>query len=1038
VGTYDKFYKARELVTKILEQDLVGPVTEDEVIHDLPTTYYVAGKLYPQRTEIDASEEEVESPIESVTDTYDTSISLSNQREPSSVGLTFAVSGNPTIAVTASFATYEYTGEKKPSTYEEKTGEYADVWERRPHSGQFAWSPSEGNVKVALDNEAEVVIVCRQQMDGLRIATATLVNTHTSASRVQRETAAHTLFQVSLKLTISGSGRFEDIDLRKDLTTDPECLELELLYRNVGCFAQGHGCAVEWDTDSPHPSQLKASFIPAYALRQMRPRIIQGTAAFAMHYLAYADRDDVLASLSQVVDQYAEWIDDIRERSKDITDGLAEAAKTNVSRCEEAKNRLLGALELLRSDDLAWRAFQLANQAMLLQREKSIERAGGIPDPDKIEWYPFQLAFFLQELRSFAEPTCPERKIADLLWFPTGGGKTEAYLGISAFAIFLRRLRDPHDAGVTVIMRYTLRLLTIQQFQRASLLIAACEHIRKTEHLGGDEISIGIWVGGGLTPNKLEEASQAILNARHGTMPNGGDTDPFQVDRCPWCGAKITPDDYEVDAAEKRMHIRCPNESCEYHGDAGLPIYIVDEDIYEHLPSFIVATVDKFAQVPKRQESSRLFGIGTEFMPPELIIQDELHLISGPLGTMVGIYEAAIERLCERDGIRPKIVASTATARNAEEQIHALYAEKHAQFPPQGLDIGDSFFAVEATPSERPTRLYMGVMGSGTTQSTLLIRVYSALLFATRYLETSGWSEDVVDAYWTIVGYFNTLRELGGSLTMVLDEVQRRFSFLAAAKFASVYPGVDSKAQYGHTLELTSRKTNAEVTRAMSDLEKPFQREHACDAFDFVLATNMISVGVDVARLGLMVVDDQPKSNSEYIQATSRVGRRNPGLVLTAFNASRSRDRSHYEQFLRFHSSLYRNVESTSVTPFSDRARDRGLQAILVMLCRYLVDGLSENNHADRFRAADPAVVEIEKEIVSYIAKIDEDEAREAERELREIARDWERRAEQCNLIYTGRKDMPNVLLRPDTEEDRFRTMNSMRNVEAASNVYLM
>lgn len=1038
MGTYNKFYEARGLVTQILEQDLVGPVDDDESIHDLPTTYYIAGKLYPQRTVIDASEVDVESPIESVTDTYDSSISLSNQREPSSMGLTFAVSGSPTIEVETSFATYQYVGEKVPSTYTEKTGKYEDTWQRVPCSHQFSWSPSARNAKVSIDEDAEVVIVSRPQRNGIRVVTVSLVNTHVTAVRARREVAQHTLYQVALKLTITGPGRFEDIDLRKDLTTDPERLELELLYRNVGCFAQGHGCTVEWDTEVANPTWLKTSFIPMYALKQMRPRLIAGTKAFGMQYLAHGRRNDVLESLSQVVEQYSEWIDVIRGKSATIGGNLAEAAKTNIARCEEARDRLLGAIGLLRRDNVVWRAFQLANRAMLLQREKSIERAGHTPDPEKIEWYPFQLAFFLQELRSFAEPTCPDRKIADLLWFPTGGGKTEAYLGISAFAIFLRRLRNPDDAGVTVIMRYTLRLLTIQQFQRASLLIASCEHIRKTEHLGGDEISIGMWVGGGLTPNKLEEASQAILNARHGTMPNGGDTDPFQVGRCPWCGTKLTPEDYEVDPVEKRMYIRCPNESCEYHSDEGLPVYIVDEDIYEHLPSFIVATVDKFAQVPKRQESSRLFGIGTGFTPPELIIQDELHLISGPLGTMVGIYEAAIERLCERNGIRPKIVASTATARNAEEQIRALYGERHTQFPPQGIDISDSFFAVEAQPSERPTRLYMGVMGSGTTQPTLLIRIYSALLFATRYLEASGWPEEVVDAYWTIVGYFNTLRELGGSLTMVLDEVQRRFSFLAASKFAVLYPGVDPQAQYGHTLELTSRKTNAEVTRAMSDLEKPFTREHACDAYDFVLATNMISVGVDVARLGVMIVDDQPKSNSEYIQATSRVGRRNPGLVLTAFNAARSRDRSHYEQFLRFHSALYRNVESTSVTPFSDRARDRGLQAILVMLCRYLIAGLAENNHADRFRADDPAVVAIEREIVDYIATIDEDEAHEAELELDEIARDWQYRAEQCNLVYTGRKDLPDVLLRPDTEDDRFRTMNSMRNVEPGSNVFMV
>ena len=376
--------------------------------------------------------------------------------------------------------------------------------------------------------------------------------------------------------------------------------------------------------------------------------------------------------------------------------------------------------------------------------------------------------------------------------------------------------------------------------------------------------------------------------------------------------------------------------------------------------------------------------------------------------------------------------------RNAGDQIKALYGEAHRQFPPQGLDIDDSYFAMGSLSSEKPDRLYAGLMSSGVTQTTTMVHIYAALLFATRYLAAAGFPEDVVDAYWTIVGYFCTLRELGGALTLVADTVQNRFAFLAGSKFKDLYPGVNPDDRYNLVMELTSRKSSSEIANSLAMLEKPYTPEDAEDTYSFVLATNMISVGVDVARLGVMVVDSQPKSNSEYIQATSRVGRRHPGLVVTAFNPFRSRDRSHYEQFLRFHSSLYRNVDSTSLTPFSERARDRGLHAVFVTLCRYLVEGLAPDDAAGNFHADDPAVQRIKDEIVSYVARSDKEDADEVAAELDEIAAEWEERkwAAHGHLAYWeyGRRD---TLLKPDTETDRFKTMNSLRSVEPSSNVWI-
>lgn len=1030
---YDEYYKARDVVVDILEKDLVGPVDEDEVIKGFPTSYYIMGKLYPRRSASGDTEQQEISLLEGSEEPLDSPISLSNQHEPSSMGLTFAVSGSSHLHVSIEYAIYE----ELDGSQEERDGrEELLRFKRQAYSHELAVDISTGTKRFGLGSHAEAFVVIRKPTrNGSRAITVTLANS-TDAERTRLKNAALTIFQPRVSITLD-RGAFSDIDWRQKLSRDPELAELELLYRNSGCYAQGHGCSVEWDLAHDSPQWIGTSVIPKCNLRQMMPRSSGGLEAFKMGFLVDGNRSELVGQLSDFIDRYGCWIEETRKRSVKLEPQYTDAAHRNVERCNRTLKRLRGAVDLLRTDDEVFRAFRLANKAMLLQWERTYAKRRLPFERDAMSWYPFQLAFMLQEMRSFAEPNCDHRNIADLLWFPTGGGKTEAYLGIAAFCIFLRRIRDASASGVTVIMRYTLRLLTIQQFERASTMVTACEQIRREEGLGGDEISIGLWVGGSLTPNKMDDAYDSLVSLQNGVALDAGKANPVQVTVCPWCGTPLSPDDYEIDRRASRMHIHCPNDDCAYHGGAGLPLHVVDESIYKHRPTFIVATVDKFAQIPKKRETSQLFGIGVDVPPPELIIQDELHLISGPLGTMVGLYECAIDRLCTREGIRPKIVASTATVRNADEQIRSLYAEGHAQFPPQGIDISDSFFAVEASPDSRPSRLYLGMMGVGTTQTSSLIRILASMLFATRYLEVTGFSDEVVDAYWTIVGYFCTLRELGGALTATLDRVQTQFAYLADTKLERLYPGVNPKEQHNRVLELTSRKNNSEIVDAIHSLESQYSSEDRFDSYSFVLATNMISVGVDVSRLGTMVVNSQPKSNSEYIQATSRVGRRNPGLVVTLLNGSRSRDRSHYEQFLRFHSTLYKAVESTSVTPFSDRARDRALHTTFVMLCRYLIDGLAANDAAVNFRSDMAGVTEVVDYILGRVEKVDAREVADVERELRLIASEWEERARLGNLVYWDDHNRKRSLLKPDLDEDRFRTMNSMRNVEPSSNIYV-
>jgi hypothetical protein len=623
----------------------------------------------------------------------------------------------------------------------------------------------------------------------------------------------------------------------------------------------------------------------------------------------------------------------------------------------------------------------------------------------------------------------------DLLWFPTGGGKTEAYLGIAAFTIIYRRMMHQKDgAGVTVIMRYTLRLLTIQQFQRASTLICACEVLRQKYNFSDKKIEIGLWVGNELTPRDIVKAKTNLNKLQNGESLPDDEPNPCQVKRCPWCGAELTATDYSIDSQTGTMRIKCSNHNCDFNNLGQLPIRLTDEEIYRETPSFILATVDKFAQIPLNSNSAKLFGVDTKNRPPELIIQDELHLISGPLGTMVGIYEAAINNICLSQGVSIKIIASTATIRNADSQIKSLYAKDYKQFPPMGITADDSFFAEKASRDEKPERQYVGVMGVGTSFTTTLIRVYAAWLFASRYLIDLGYKESVIDNYWTLIGYFNSLRELGGAKTQLVDDIQSRYKYLKEKKFAHLtFTGEET---YDHNDELTSRKNNNELSDIIQKrLTKAYTSNDHTDVYDFVLSTNMISVGVDVGRLGTMIMAGQPKTNAEYIQATSRIGRDNPGLAIIIYNSGKSRDRSHYEQFLRYHSGLYRYVEATSLTPFSDRARDRGLQALFVTMCRDMIPELRDDDSAGNFNMCDEKVQNIKAMILAYVNDVDPNEKENVSDELDEICEEWQEMTDGKLYYKYGRP----ALLKEDIDENsRFRMMNSMRSVEEQSGIYLI
>jgi len=573
-----------------------------------------------------------------------------------------------------------------------------------------------------------------------------------------------------------------------------------------------------------------------------------------------------------------------------------------------------------------------------------------VPDwrdvPDRGSWRPFQIAFVLTALESTAAKDSDERQTVELIFFPTGGGKTEAYLCLAAFSMFYRRLKEPSDTGVDVLMRYTLRLLTAQQFQRAGALICAMEHLRATEPgLGDDRFTIGIWVGGAVTPNDRADARRSRRKLEAG---DSGAENKFVVLRCPWCAAQMgeikstgrarrnAPKTAGYVERDRTVALCCPDQACEF-ADA-LPILVVDEDIYDNPPTLVIGTVDKFAMLAWRPAARSLFGLGAAgqrvLSPPNLIIQDELHLISGPLGSILGLYETLVDELCtDRRGpvAKSKIVSSTATIRRSEQQIQDLYARTDAVlFPARGLDASDSFFARYARDGGgnlRPGRLYVGVHGSGLgSVQTAQVRSFASLLQAPMPLDASD-----RDPWWSLVVFFNSLRELGTSLSLLQSDIP---DYLKVLRNRLGLPPEEIRRLW-NILELTGRLRNDEIPRAMDALEVPTTGSGR--AVDICLASNIVEVGVDIDRLSLICVVGQPKTTSQYIQVTGRIGRRwweRPGLVATIYSPSKPRDRSHFEKFRSYHERLYAQVEPTSVTPFSPPVLDRALHAVLIAYVR--------------------------------------------------------------------------------------------------------
>lgn len=1056
---------AKDFIVARLREDLVGPATPDERLDAYPSDVYLTGILFPQKAgiapeEADQSRSEGRVDVDATDDSRD-EVSLAAAKRPASAGLSFVVESSriPRIKIRVDAGIYER--ERVQESNEAGDGNGKTSWRRRAVS----WPRDD----IALERVAGsrdfmpadtgipgLALHIRTSPWGQRLlVTVAVANMHVPPESYERETIEELcFFQVGITVWPE-NGTCLSPRPPAGVAADEDTRMAALIYRGIREYAVGHTCSAEWQEEEGHVPCVSTTWIPtavvkvmsADGVREFRPLTTDGTGpALSTKWLAESRGEMLCSGLRGVPDAYSSWLqsqeagikwpenqyaevarrllnshNDGGERREPLTPECAQQACKHFELAVVARDRMLRSVDLIARDPNVQLAFRLANQAMMLQRQWAA------PNDPPLMWRPFQLGFILLVIDSLATRNHADREIADLLWFPTGGGKTEAYLALIAFQLFLRRLRDgASGAGVACLMRYTLRLLTIQQFQRAAALICACELIRRGRHrppsaeqtIDGPSFSLGLWVGGDATPNNFEKAQAALADESAHNRPD-------QLKHCPQHrDARLR---WRADAASGRVFATCDHAECAWHREP-LPIWTVDTDVYRERPSLVIGTIDKFAQLARRTETGAIFGRDGATLPPDLIIQDELHLISGALGTLAGLYEAAIDRMCSIVGDhRPKIIASTATIRQASSQIRALFDRGTCLFPPPVLDAANSGFAVED--DKEPGRLYLGVTTAGRSAKFTLQATAASIM---QSAASPGLSDANRDDFWTLVAYFNSLRELGGALVLMQDDVTDSLRHYAARR------GEPSRTA-GEIMELTSRVTSTELKDFLEQLERSYAEPGSCDV---VLASNMISVGVDIPRLGTMIVNGQPKSTAEYIQATSRVGRRRGGpggLVVTLYNNAKARDRSHFEAFCNWHAAPYRGVEATSVTPFAPRARQKALHAALVILARHRAGDLSESVRNIGTHLADV------QEFLDYLAEradhIDPDEALNTARDLEDFLERWQVNAAGFTSYWNDKSPNKSLLISAEKAvEIRARrggfeyrstpTPNSMRNVE--------
>lgn len=1107
--------EVRDRLVDALKLDLVGPWLSHTLANERlpgwvrPSNWYLTGFLIPLGTPPeksgDADEDEDVDVIPEAAGLAEESNEEGKAAKkgffPSSMGLSFLVpkeARSTTVIVR--------WGDYLLAEIEGADGRPLSVWQRQAHEEKVAVALTGCNDPVVHDVPASgglqfhIVerLISADDLDrhiphGTRSVSVFLVN-----HRAQDEDNPDVAYAFQSEIEVRGDHPFVPRpDLRGAQAAEWDDQVADLHYADTPEYGTGHGVSAEWEIVNGACRLLRSAWIPSAEVEKTVTVPVQGTELSMEALGALADGGAVETALRPLVAQYREWIETRRLAIATLQGSRRETADELVHLAGVAADRIAQGIAFLAQDADALDAFRVANRSV----SKALRKRLNIENP---RWHAFQLAFLLLNLPGLADAREPNRATVDLLFFPTGGGKTEAYFGLAAFAMVLRRLHHPGEkgragAGVSVIMRYTLRLLTLDQLSRAAGLVCALELERQKDvpRYGEWPFEIGLWVGKAATPNILGHkgdgrSDSARTKVRQFKADPKGKPSPIPLENCPWCGTRFGPESFALlpnDDQPRELRIVCANFECDFTRDRPLPIVAVDQPIYRRLPAFLIATVDKFASLPwvglagallggaERHDATGFYGaaepgkgtrLATPLPPPDLVIQDELHLISGPLGTMTGLYEAAIEALCVREidgrSVRPKIVASTATVRRAQDQIQALFARPLTQvFPPPGPERRDSFFAKTVPSSETAARLYLGIAAQGRNPKVIMRKVWLALMGAAEraYRDAGGHRNEhnPADPYMTVLGYFNSLRELGGARRILEEEVQNTVKAYGGRKRIGEERGLfQDRRTFSEVVELTSRVSTDKVAEARRRLEAPFHKIE--QRVDCAIATNMISVGLDIQRLGLMVVLGQPKTHAEYIQATSRVGRdeQRPGLVVTLLNIHKPRDRSHYERFRYYHETFYRSVEVSSVTPFSARALDRGFAGALVGLARHAVPRLTPPQGVELITDVRAA---LERRLLdAFLERVRQQPfADEAEREecLRSVQNrvvdlldSWRKIFDDYHAVGVSVQyqkyelKQPRPLLREMLDKDfdsdhhrKFRANRSLRDVEPEVNLFL-
>jgi hypothetical protein len=1107
--------EVRDRLVEALRLDFVGPGAEHAFAAERlpgwvrPSNWYLTGFLIPSEMPAEKSADvDEDDDFELVPESAGLAEESSEERKsakkgyfPSSMGLSFLVA-KVARAVTVTVRWGDYAPAEIPG----EDGKPLSIWQRTPLEATVTLpltGAQEDAVRPVPDSRGlelhlvEHEVVAEELADripaGTRSVSIFLVN-----RRAPDDDSPDRSYIFQAEIELRGEEPFVPRpDLRGALAVEWDEQVADLHYADTPEYATGHGVSADWEIVDGTCRVLRTAWIPRAEVEKTATVDVPDVELSMDALGALSDGAAARARLEPLVAAYRRWIDTQRTELASLTGTRRETAEQLLRLAGVAAERIERGIAQLAADADALDAFRVANRAVARALKKRLR----IEDP---RWRLFQLAFLLLNLPGLADPRAPDRDTVDLLFFPTGGGKTEAYLGLAAFAMVLRRLRYPDDqgraaAGVSVIMRYTLRLLTLDQLARAAGLVCALDLERERDPVryGAWPFEIGLWVGKGATPNILGRigdgrADSARAKVRQFKADPKGKPSPIPLENCPWCGTRFGPDSFALvpnDDAPRELRIVCANFECDFTRDRALPIVAVDEPLYRRLPAFVIATVDKFASLPwvglsgvllggaDRYDSSGFYGaaepgrgsrLAAPLPPPDLVIQDELHLISGPLGTMVGLYESAIEALCVREvdgrAVRPKIVASTATARRAQDQIQALFARGITQvFPAPGPDRRNSFFARTVPSGQVPARLYLGIAAQGRNPKVVMRRAWLALMGAAEraYRDCGGHKNEAnpADPYMTVLGYFNALRELGGARRILEEEVQSTLKAYGGRCRIGETPGLfQDRKTFSEVVELTSRVSTDKVAEARRRLETPYHRIE--QRVDCAIATNMISVGLDIPRLGLMVIFGQPKTHAEYIQATSRVGRddERPGLVVTLLNIHKPRDRSHYERFRHYHETFYRSVEVGSVTPFSARALDRGFAGALVGLSRHLQPELTPPRGVEQIAAVraglERKVLEALLERVRQQPFASEEERAERVRSVQnrvvDLLDSWRTVFEdsrQAGVAMQYQKyelEQPRPLLREMLDRDfesghhrKFRANRSLRDVEPEVNLFL-